>query len=36
VLMLLLLSGVTLVCVTGAYLGFRRLTRSAKTRSAQL
>jgi hypothetical protein len=31
VLMLILLSGVTVVCVTGAYLGFRRLTRSAKT-----
>jgi PepSY-associated TM region len=28
VLMLVLLSGVTLVCVTGAYLGYRRLTRS--------
>jgi uncharacterized iron-regulated membrane protein len=28
VLMLVLLSGVTVVCVTGAYLGFRRLTRS--------
>jgi PepSY-associated TM region len=27
VLMLVLLSGVTVVCVTGAYLGFRRLTR---------
>jgi hypothetical protein len=35
VLMLVLLSGVTLVCVTGAYLGFRRLTRSAKTGSAE-
>jgi PepSY-associated TM region len=35
VLMLVLLSGVTVVCVTGAYLGFRRLTRSTKTRSAQ-
>ena len=30
VLMLVLLSGVTFVCVTGAYLGFRRLTRSAR------
>jgi uncharacterized iron-regulated membrane protein len=30
VLMLVLLSGVTVVCVTGAYLGFRRLTRSAR------
>jgi hypothetical protein len=30
VLMLALLSGVTLVCVTGAYLGFRRLLRSTK------
>jgi hypothetical protein len=29
-LMLLLLSGVTAVCVTGAYLGYRRLTRSAR------
>ena len=29
-LMLVLLSGVTAVCVTGAYLGFRRLTRSAR------
>jgi hypothetical protein len=28
VLMLILLSGVTAVCVTGAYLGYRRLTRS--------
>ena len=31
VLMLVLLSGVTAVCVTGAYLGFRRLTGRAKT-----
>jgi hypothetical protein len=30
VLMLVLLSGVTVVCVTGAYLGFRRLTRSTQ------
>jgi uncharacterized iron-regulated membrane protein len=30
VLMLVLLCGVTLVCVTGAYLGFRRLTRSTQ------
>lgn len=29
-LMLALLSGVTVVCVTGAYLGYRRLTHSAK------
>jgi hypothetical protein len=28
-LMLLLMSGVTVVCATGAYLGYRRLTRSA-------
>jgi hypothetical protein len=35
VLMLVLLSGVTVVCVTGAYLGFRRLTRSPKTSSAK-
>jgi len=27
-LMLLLMSGVTLLCVTGAYLGYRRLVRS--------
>ena len=25
--MLLLMSGVTVLCVTGAYLGYRRLTR---------
>jgi hypothetical protein len=31
VLMLVLLSGVTVVCTTGAYLGYRRLTRPAKT-----
>src|SRR5882757_1951116 len=30
VLMLVLLCGVTVVCVTGAYLGFRRLTRSTR------
>jgi len=29
--MLVLLSGVTAVCVTGAYLGVRRLTGRAKT-----
>jgi hypothetical protein len=27
-LMLILMSGVTLICVTGAYLGYRRLTRN--------
>ena len=31
VLMLFLLSGVTAVCVTGSYLGYRRLTRSSTT-----
>ena len=30
VLMLVLLCGVTAVCVTGAYLGYRRLMRSSK------
>jgi uncharacterized iron-regulated membrane protein len=33
VLMLVLLCGSTVVCVTGAYLGFRRLTRSTQLKS---